>query len=406
MIIPAYVLIMEYICRDKYITMIKRILENRILRALEHFPAVAILGPRQAGKTTLAKMILSHLKKKSIFIDLENPEDAVMLSEPLRFFEANKEKCVIIDEIQRKPELFPLLRSVIDQDRTPARFILTGSASAELLFMSSETLTGRIVYTELTPFLFCEIETGTTLYNHWLWGGFPQPCLVEDSSFRTEWFRSFFVTYVERDFRIIGLGALPENLSRFFRMVAHIHGNIMNKNMLANSLALNQATINTYLNYFEQAFLIRVLPAWHINQGKRLIKSPKVYIRDSGLLHYLHRINDYNQLLGHPLLGHSWEGYVIEQIIGCKGDSYEYFFYRTQDGAECDLVLTRGNVPFFALEIKFTSTPSRSKGFTTAIADLGTIHNFIIIPEVKQTYSLGDNIMVCDLKKLLEMMNN
>jgi len=384
--------------------MIKRILEDRIVKALQHFPAAAILGPRQVGKTTLAKVIRERLTKDSFYIDLENPDDNAMLSEPFKFFQANKNKCIIIDEIQRNKELFPLLRSAIDQDRQAGRFILLGSASPELLFLSSETLSGRIIYTELTPFLINEIKPLKSLKDHWLSGGFPQPFLIDDESFRKEWYRSFFMTYVERDFRMLGLGALPANLSRFFSMLAHIHGNLLNKNMLANSLALNQVTINTYLDYFKQAYLVRELPTWHFNIGKRLVKSPKIYIRDTGLLHYLHRINNLNDILGNPILGFSWEGYIIEQIITCAGDSYDYYFYRTQDGTEADLLMVQGNKPKYTIEIKYTSTPKLSKGFSTAIMDLGTIDNYILVPEVRQAYSLSDKVKVIDLDGFLNLI--
>jgi len=383
--------------------MINRLLEDRIIKALQHFPAAAILGPRQVGKTTLAKMIRDHLGKESFYLDLENPDDQALLSEPFKFFQANREKCIIIDEIQRKPELFPLLRSAIDQERLPGRFILLGSASPELLFISSETLTGRIIYTELTPFLICEIRSLKSVLDHWLFGGFPQPFMIDNEEFRYEWYRSFFMTYVERDFRMIGLGALPANLSRFFSMLAHIHGNILNKSMLAKSLTLNLGTINTYLNYFKQAFLIRELLPWHQNSGKRLVKSPKIYIRDSGLFHYLLKIKSYNDLLGHPALGNSWEGYVIEQIISCLGDKFDYYFYRTQDGTECDLLMVEGIKPKYTIEIKYTSTPKLSKGFITAIRDLGANHNFILVPEVRQSYSLSNNIIVNDLDGFLKL---
>ena len=285
----------------------------------------------------------------------------------------------------------------------PGRFILLGSASPELIYISSETLTGRIIYTELTPFLLSEIRSLKSVQDHWLSGGFPQPFLIDKEDFRYEWFRSFFTTYVERDFRMIGLGALPANLSRFFSMLAHIHGNILNKSMLAKSLALNLATINTYLNYFKQAFLIRELPPWHQNIGKRLVKSPKIYVRDSGLLHYLLKIKNYNDLLGHPALGNSWEGYVIEQIISGIGDSFDYYYYRTQDGTEADLVIVQVNKPKYTIEIKYTSTPKLSKGFLTAIRDLGTSSNFILVPEVRQSYSLSDQIVVQDIDGFLKL---
>jgi predicted AAA+ superfamily ATPase len=291
---------------------------------------------------------------------------------------------------------------VIDQDRKPCRFILLGSASPDLLFMSSESLSGRIVYTELTPFLICETGSQKPIQDHWLFGDFPQPFLIEDESFRHEWYRSFFLTYIERDFRMLGLGAAPENLSRFFSMLAHIHGNLLNKNMLANSLGINQVTVNSYLAYFKQSFLVRELPSWYQNIGKRLVKSPKLYIRDSGLLHYLLKIKDINQALGHPALGFSWEGFVIEQIISCIGDAYEYFFYRTHDGAEADLVITHANKPKYTIEIKFSNAPKLTKGFTTAINDLETSENFILVPEVRQPFALSEKVMVQDLKGFLQ----
>lgn len=381
--------------------MITRLLENKIVSVLKHFPAVAILGARQTGKTTLSKMIMDSIPKECIYIDLENPEDIAMLTDPLSFFNANEEKCIILDEIQRKPDLFPLLRSVIDKNRKPARFIILGSASSELLFMSSETLTGRIVYKEMTPFVFPEINKNIVIHDHWLYGGFPQPCLINDDEFRQNWFRSFFTTYVERDFRLLGLNANPDNLSRFFMMLAHSNGNVMNKNTFSKSLELNQPTISNYLQYFERAFLLRILPSWHYNLKKRLVKSPKTYIRDSGLLHYLLRIKDYNSLLGHYVLGNSWEGYIIEQIIACLDRGFDYYYYRTQDGTECDLIITDNVKPISCIEIKFTSTPKRTKGFLTSIKDLETNANFLIIPECRQPYKIDPKITVCDLPQFL-----
>lgn len=386
--------------------MIDRLLQNRILSLLKFFPAVAILGPRQSGKTTLAKMVMDDLDRESFYLDLENPLDQSQLTNTLAFFKANKEKCVIIDEIQRNPELFPVLRSVIDEDRKPGRFILLGSASPELLFMSSETLTGRIVYLELNPFLFCEIKNLKPNTDHWMSGGFPQPFLTDDREFRKEWFKSFFTTYIERDLRLLGLNANTQNLSRFFMMLAHQSGNILNKSSLSKSLELNLATISNYLNYFERAFLIRVLRPWHQNIKKRLVKSPKVYIRDSGLLHYLLDINDYNSILGHPIIGNSWEGYIIEQVIGCLGDDYGYYYYRTQDGTECDLLITKGITPYCCIEVKFTSTPRMTRSFTTCISDMGTKNNYIIIPECPQTFSISDNITVCNIEGFFSEFEN
>lgn len=385
---------------------VKRILQDKLLTMLKHFPAVAILGARQTGKTTLSKMLAKYIKKEVFYLDIENPQDAAILANPLNFFNANEDKCIILDEIQRMPELFPVLRSIIDKKREAARFILLGSASTDLLFMSTETLTGRIVYTELTPFVFAEVENILTIQQHWMTGGFPQIVLNKDIEFQQQWFKSFFTTYVERDFRMLGLNANPSNLSRFFMMLAHSTGNILNKANIAKSLGHNNATIANYLDYFESAFLIRLLPAWHINLKKRIIKSPKIYIRDSGLLHYLLRIKDYNMLLGHPMLGHSWEGYIIEQITGTLPENFSYYYYRTQDGTECDLLITDGTNLMSCIEIKFTDTPKRTKSFITAINDLKTPQNFIIIPENRISYSIDDKIIVCNLSQFFELFNN
>jgi predicted AAA+ superfamily ATPase len=291
---------------------------------------------------------------------------------------------------------------MIDENRKPGRFILLGSASPKLLFMSSETLTGRIVYLELSPLIFCEVKDIKSITDHWIFGGFPQPFLNDLPEFRKEWFKSFFTTYVERDLRLLGLNANPQSLSRFFMMLAHISGNILNKSNLSKSLELNQATISNYLSYFERAFLIRLLQPWYQNIKKRLVKSPKIYIRDSGLLHYLLNINDYNSILGNPIIGHSWEGYIIEQITGCLGDNYGYYFYRTQDGAECDLLITKGIVAVCTIEIKFTSAPRMNRSFTTCIEDLVTKTNFIIIPDCPQQFNLAENITVCSLEGFLK----
>jgi predicted AAA+ superfamily ATPase len=378
--------------------MIERQLKNRILSVMEFFPAVAILGPRQSGKTTLAKMVMKNLSRESYYLDLENPLDLARLTDPLAFFRANMEKCIIIDEIQRNPELFPILRSVVDEDRQPGRFILLGSASPELIFLSSESLTGRIVYMELTPFIYCEVKQIKHEHDHWMRGGYPQPFLNDKNEFRKEWFKSFFMTYIERDLRLLGLNANTQNLSRFFFMLAHQSGSILNKSSLSKSLEQNLATITNYLNYFEKAYLVRVLQPWHQNIKKRLVKSPKVYIRDTGLLHYLLGINDFNSLLGNPVIGHSWEGYVIEQIVGCLGDDYRYYYYRTQDGTECDLLITKGIHPICCIEAKFTSSPKMTRSFTTCISDLETRDNFIIIPTCPQSFNLSPNISVCDLE--------
>lgn len=382
--------------------MIERSIIKKIVKALKHFPAVAILGARQTGKTTLSKMIEPHIDKECLYIDLENPRDTAMLANPLSFFAANPDKCIIIDEVQRMPELFPLLRSVIDLHRVPARFILLGSASTDLLFMSGETLTGRIAYFELNTFVYPEIKHLKTVQEHWFGGGFPQIVLIDDQEFRENWYRSFLTTYIERDFRLLGLDATPGNLSRFFTMLAHLTGNLLNKSSLAKSMGLYYKLIDNYLDYFEKAFLINQLSAWSSNLKKRLVKSPKIYIRDTGLLHYLHRIKDFNGLLANPILGNSWESYIIEQIINILGKDFSFYYYRTQDGTECDLVITDAQKILAAVEIKFSDAPRNTKSFTIAIDDLQSQNNYLIVPENKIIYHLNEKVKVCNLEQFLD----
>jgi uncharacterized protein len=385
--------------------MIQRILKGRLKKLCNHFPAIAILGARQVGKTTLAKVMMDELPKESIYIDLENPSHLARLENKLAFFSANAEKCIVIDEVQRMPDLFPVLRSVIDMNREPCRFILLGSASPELAHLSSETLAGRIVYTELSPFLYDEIKNMASLQTHWLKGGFPEPFQIKDDDIREEWLNSFILTYIERELPSFGLSTSFQNLSRFFSMLSHTHGQLLNKSTYSKSLELSVPIIAKYLDYLESAFIIRTLQSFFINIKKRLSKTPKVYIRDSGLLHHQLKIMDYNSLLGHPGVGHSWEGYIIEQVISTLGNKYEYFFYRTQDGAECDLIICERYSPIACVEVKFSSSPKKTKSLTTAINDIKTEKNYIVIPDCKDPYPLDKNLIVCDLPTLIGKLN-
>ena len=384
--------------------MIKRTLEKKLLKLANHFPALALLGPRQVGKTTLAKMLMQQLPKPSLYFDLENPLDLARLENPLSFFQSNKDKCIIIDEVQHKPELFATLRSMIDEHRVPTRFILLGSASPALLRQSSESLAGRIVYIELTPLLLEEISVLETKEYHWLYGGFPEPFLIKDAEIRTAWYQSFVRTYLERDLPSLGLNTSPIWLRRFFMMLAHSHGQLLNKANLSKSLEISQTTITTYLDFFQNAYLTRTLPPYHANLKKRLIKTQKVFIRDSGILFHLLNISDYNSLLGHPIVGHSWEGYVIEQIIANLGDEFDYYFYRTHDGAECDLVITRNLSPVACVEVKFTSAPKKTKSLTIAVQDINAPHNYVVIPEKTEPFMLDEKVTACSLEGVLQAL--
>ena len=382
--------------------MIKRETENEINALIGYFPAIGIIGPRQVGKTTLAKKI--KLKdKESIYLDLELPDDLAKLNEPSLFFNANSDQCIILDEVQRKPDLFPILRAVIDQKRVPGRFLLLGSASPELIRDSSESLAGRIAYKELTPLNLMEVTGESDYQTHWLKGGFPNAFLAPNSQLRKAWFQNFIQTYIERDIPQLGLKVSPVILHRFVQMLCHFHGNVWNANNFSKSLELTGATIKKYLYFLSEAFLVNILPPYSPNIKKRIVKSPKIYIRDSGLLHHLLHIYEPNDLYGHIVLGHSWEGYVIEQIKQLFADSYEFCFYRTHKGAECDLLLLKAGKPEIAIEIKYTSTPKLTKGFLNSIEDLNTKNNFIITPDT-DSFLIRENVEVCSLTSFLKKL--
>lgn len=373
---------------------IQRNIESKLLRLLGQFPAIAVLGPRQVGKTTLVKEIRKRLNRESIYLDLENPADLAALNHPVEFLNSVKEKTVIIDEIQRRPELFPALRSIIDNDRVPGRFILLGSASPQLLFLSNETLAGRIVYLELTPFQLQEISHLKGFRDHWLTGGFPDPFLFEDPLFRREWFKSFLSAYAERDLRLLGLTTSPANIQRLIQMISASQGTILNNSNFANSLGVTSPTVGNIISFLERSFLTRLLQPWHANIGKRLIKSPKLYLRDSGIVNYLLGITSYDELLRHPGLGTLWEGYVIEDLINTLGDEYRYHFYRTADGTECDLLVFKGEVCLAAIDAKFSPAPRRTKSMALTLQDLKPVCGYYAVPDCKTPYHLTDNLIV------------
>jgi predicted AAA+ superfamily ATPase len=319
--------------------MIPRLGTKELLEILEYFPVLGITGPRQVGKTTLSKELAGQIEKKVIYLDMENPVDLSKLSEPTLYFKKNEDVCIIIDEVQRVPELFPILRSMIDQKRIPARFILTGSASPELIRDSSESLAGRIAYKELTAFNYIEIYNHKLSGLHWFRGGFPPSFLAPSDRISISWINNFIQTYIERDLPLLGLQAAPTFLRNLWLMLAHIHGNVLNMELLSKSLEVTGPTIKKYIHFLSEAYLIRILHPFHINIKKRIVKSPKIYIRDTGILHQLLGITTYDMLEGHPMKGNSWEGYVIEQISLHAQNQYEMYFYRTHQGAECDLVL-------------------------------------------------------------------
>jgi len=383
--------------------MIKRWLLSKAKRWLRQFPAVAIVGPRQCGKSTLARQLLAEIPDAAYF-DLERPSDAARLRDPEAFFAAQADRLVCLDEIQRQPELFRVLRSVLDERGSNGQVLVLGSASPEMLKQSSETLAGRIGYLELTPFLLPEVaakgRVDGTLRMHWLRGGFPRSYLAASDAASREWREEFIRTFLERDLPQLGVTIPAATLRRFWQMCAHFHGELWNASKIAQSLGVTHPTAQSYLRLLERAFILRVLPPLEANLKKRLVKTPKVYLRDSGLLHALLRMETGDELLGHPVYGSSWEGYVIEQVLGVLGGAWEAFFYRTGAGAECDLVLQKGKRRL-AIECKASTAPELTAGFWNSLQDLKPEAAWVIAP-VKESYPIAKIVRVSPLRELLE----
>ncbi len=373
--------------------MIKRSLESDILQSLDQFPAVGIIGSRQVGKTTLAMMIAEGRPDRAVYLDLERPSDLAKLGDAELYLRSRADSLVIIDEVQRRPDLFPAVRSLIDEQRRPGRFLLLGSASPALLRQSSESLAGRIVYHELKPFDLREVG-GSPEVIHRLWtrGGYPESFLAESDAASLKWREAFIQTYLERDIPNLGLHVPAVTLRRFWLMLAHCHGQLWNASKIAGSLGVSSKTARRYLDVLEDTFMVRQLPPLHANLKKRLVKSPKVYLRDSGLLHALFGIQSYEQLLGHPAAGASWEGWCMEQVLSLVPAHADPSFYRTSTGTEIDLVLPPpGGGPPMAVEAKFSLDPRPTRGFWAARADLQPTRSFIVYPGA-EFYPLADNV--------------
>jgi predicted AAA+ superfamily ATPase len=377
--------------------MIHRFAEKQIKDLLTGFPCVAMIGPRQVGKTTLAKKIQKEYPS-AVYLDLEFQKDYFKLEDAETFLQQFENQLVIIDEVQRKKDLFPVLRALIDQKRKPGRFLLLGSAGPELLRNSSETLAGRIAYHQVTPFLLTELPSRYKIDDLWMYGGFPDAFL--NQKYWIKWMNNYVLTYFERDLPNLGFPADSITGEKLWTMLAHYHGNLINFAELGRSLELNINTIKTYIGFLRNAFLIRLIEPFHRNSKKRLVKSPKVYIRDSGVMHYLSGIENSDQLQGHPKKGASWEGFVIEQIIPLLPANRKVYFYRTHDGAELDLVICRSDRPVVSIEIKYGSDVRPNRGNTEAVNTLKTTQNFIIIKD-EEEYMLSGGFKVCGLKTFL-----
>ena len=378
--------------------MLNRKLSPLLASRLRHQPAVAILGPRQVGKTTLAREIAAS-SPNAIFLDLEREADRAQLARADLFFPRHRDQLVVLDEIQTIPDLFASLRPEIDADRRAGRFLLLGSASGSLLRQSAESLAGRIAYLELTPFLIEELVASIE-YNSpaqtsllWLRGGFPRSFLASDEVESLAWRIDFIETFLARDLPQLGNTIPAETLRRFWRMCAHLHGQLFNASQLGAALGgVAHTTVGRYLDLLVDALMLRRLPPYLTNVGKRLVKSPKVYVRDSGLLHALLGIRTLDDLNGHPVAGLSWEGFVIEQILATLPQLTTTGFYRTSAGAELDLVVEQAGQRI-GFEIKLSTAPTVSRGFWNACEDLGVSRAYVVAP-VLEPYPLAENVDV------------
>ena len=359
--------------------MIKRHIEKQLVEALETAPAVALLGPRQVGKTTLALEIGET--RPSIYLDLETSSDRAKLADPEAYLASHEDKLVILDEVHRAPELFQSLRGLIDRGRRKGkkagRFLLLGSASVDLLQQSGESLAGRISYLELGPLDALEVPPGH-LEKLWACGGFPASFLAANNAISFRWRQDFIRTYLERDIPQFGPRIPAETLRRLWTMLAHSQSELLNAANLARALGIDGKTVARYLDLLVDLLLVRRLSPWHHNAGKRLVKSPKVYVRDSGIVHALLRLPTREDVLGHPIVGGSWEGFVIESLLAAAPEGTDAAFYRTSAGAEIDLILTLPGDILWAVEIKRGTAPKLGRGFHQACIDLNPARRFVV----------------------------
>ena len=387
--------------------MIPRQRTATVLARLDQFPAVALLGPRQAGKTTLAEHIGDD--RPSVYLDLEDPADREKLTDAALYFSGHEDKLVILDKVQRMPNLFQTLRGLIDKGRRrnmrTGRFLLLGSASIDLLKQSGESLAGRIAYVELGPFNVLEANGERRDETLWTRGGFPDSFLTTSDEASTIWRENFIRTYLERDIPQLGPRIPAETLRRFWTMLAHVQGGVLNAAQLARSLGVDGKTVGRYLDLLVDLLLVRRLPPFHSNVGKRLVKSPKVYVRDSGIVHTLLGLDNREAVLGHPVAGGSWEGFVLENLLSAAPARMNASFYRTSAGAEIDLVLELPGGKLWAVEIKRGLAPRLEKGFHHAREDLQPDQCFVVYSG-EERYPKAEGIEVIGLRELATMLSS
>jgi predicted AAA+ superfamily ATPase len=376
---------------------IERIKKQDVIDSLLNFPVVALIGPRQCGKSTLVKQILL-LFPESIYLDMERPSDLQKLDNAEWFLTSQKDKLICIDEIQRKPELFPLIRSLVDEWQRPGCFLILGSASRDLLLQSSESLAGRISYKRLTPFLYGEISDKFSMETYFSNGAFPRSILAKTPKLSFEWRQNFIWTFLERDLKFWS-GFTPTIMRRMWQMLAHINGQILNYSAIGNSLGVSSATIKNYIDLLENTYMVEVIPPYISNLGKRLVKSPKIYIADSGIAAALIQLQNFEALSGHPVFGSLWEQIVVSNLKG-HFEEAEFFFYRTNHGAECDFVIKLNN-KIFAIECKASYSPNLSKGNYNAFEDIQPNHIYIVTTN-PQSWTMSPFMDVVSLSDLIQ----
>lgn len=386
--------------------MLERWISQRLVKSIGRNPTVALLGARQVGKTTLAKTLAKDMP--SIYLDLEFSKDLAKLNDPVTFLESHSDKLIVLDEIQQAPDLFMILRGLIDQGRqagrNAAQFLILGSASMDLLRQSSESLAGRIGYIEMTGLNI--LETGTSrdvIQNLWLRGGFPNSYFAEDFETSMEWLENLIKTYLERDVPQMGFRVPAARLKRLWTMLAHLQCETVDYSKLAANLEIDGKTVRNYIDILTGLLLVRRVDPWHANVKKRLVKSPRYYIRDSGILHRLLGVDSYDALLSNPILGKSWEGFVMENIHSVMPRFAEAYFYRTAAGAEIDLLIKMPNAEIWAVEIKYGVAPKLGKHYGKTCDEVGATHKFVVYGGDDE-FPIGHNVWMISLPKIMKKL--
>ena len=385
--------------------LIPRSIEKTVRERLNETPAVVLLGPRQVGKTTLARGIAEERGDAAIYLDLERPQDLRRLDDADEYLRAHPRTLMVLDEIHRVPELFAILRGVIDDRRRRGdrygQFLLLGSASLDLMRQASESLAGRAAYLNILPLTVTETgASGHGIDKTWVRGGFPESLLARTDQASFNWRADFIRSYLERDVPMFAPRIPDETVGRLWTMLANGQANLSHQSRLASSLGISAPTVGRYIDLLVDLHLVRRLPSWSGNLNKRLVRAPKLYVRDSGVLHALLELRTWNDLLGHPVVGASWEGFVIENLIAAADSRLTPYFFRTEDGGEVDLIFERGGKPFMAVEIKRNSAPKFSQGYVLACEALKIKHRYVV-HSGDQRFPMRDGIVAISLSKLM-----